>query len=213
MENIEPHRQVRGTAVREKILATADALFYNEGVRAVGVDTIVERSAVAKTSLYRWFPTKDDLVAAFLERRNMAFWGQWDRVAAANAGAPRKELEAQLGWITRHIGSPGYRGCPFISTATEFPDLGHPSRAVCEANKQKLRDRLLGIASAAGAPRPEHLADQLLLLVDGAFANSQVLGKQSPVHLLAETGLVLMDAALSTVVPHARRSKANRGAK
>lgn len=196
MENTKPHRQVRGTAVREKILATADALFYKEGVRAVGVDTIVERSAVAKTSLYRWFRTKDDLVAAFLERRNVAFWSQWDRVAAAHAAAPRKELEAQLGWITKHIGSPGYRGCPFISTATEFPGPGHPSRTVCEANKQKLHDRLLSIATAAGAPHAERLASQLLLLVDGAFANSQVLGKQSPVHLLAETGLVLMDAAL-----------------
>lgn len=197
MEKTEAQSHVRGTAVREKILATADALFYKEGVRAVGVDTIVSRSGVAKTSLYRWFPTKDDLVAAFLERRNQMFWKEWDRVAAANVDAPRKELELQLGWITQHIGSPGYRGCPFISTATEFPDLGHPSRVVCEANKRKLRSRLAGIATLAGVPAADQLADQLLLLVDGAFANSQVLGKQSPVHLLPETGLILMDAALA----------------
>src|ERR1700735_5593553 len=86
-----------GTA--EKVLSTASRLFYANGVRAVGVEWIVAESGVAKTSLYRHFQTKDELVSAFLQREDREFWEQWDRALATAAGNPRAELSRLLGWI------------------------------------------------------------------------------------------------------------------
>ncbi|HEV7371621.1 helix-turn-helix domain-containing protein, partial [Arenibaculum sp.] len=98
--------------VRDRILETASALFYRQGVRAVGVDLVVEKAGVAKTSLYRHFRTKDDLVAAFLQREDEDFWRCWDRVAGRHADDPAAELDAHLDWIGERVGRPNYRGCP-----------------------------------------------------------------------------------------------------
>src|ERR1700752_2895973 len=98
------------TDLRDKILAIASDLFYRQGVRAVGVDLVVDKAGVAKTSLYRHFRTKDDLVAAFLEREDTDFWRTWDRVATDNARDAKAELDAQLGWIGERVGKSNYRG-------------------------------------------------------------------------------------------------------
>src|ERR1700739_3814918 len=106
------HSSQSGADVRDKILDTASDLFYTRGVRAVGVDLVVEKAGVAKTSLYRHFGTKDDLVAAFLEREDRCFWETWDPVASQFAEDPKGELDAQLEWIGLRAGQPDYRGCP-----------------------------------------------------------------------------------------------------
>jgi AcrR family transcriptional regulator len=182
-----------GNPTRDKILSTARELFYQEGIRAVGVDTIVERSGVAKTSLYRWFSTKDDLIASFLEQENADFWAQWNKVDARHKGRPREALIAQLKWVEAYIASARYRGCPFINSAAEFRDPAHPARRVCQNNKAELHRRLLGWTTELGAD--PLLADQLLLLIDGAFANAQVLGKAGPARNLRAAGEAMIDAA------------------
>jgi AcrR family transcriptional regulator len=182
------------SAVREKILSTARELFYREGIRAMGVDTIVEHSGVAKTSLYRWFPTKDDLIAAFLEKENAEFWAYWDKVAAKHAEQPREELVAHLKWIAGYISGPKFRGCPFLNATAEFPDPAHKARAVCRANKSELKRRLIALAKRIGAQEPERLGNQLTLLIDGAFSNSQVLGKSGPATELLNAGETLIEA-------------------
>ena len=91
---------------RERILQTASELFYREGTRAVGVDLIVAQAGVAKTSLYRYFTTKDDLIEAFLLREDADFWAHWDAVAAQYRRTPREELDAQLQWIGERIARP-----------------------------------------------------------------------------------------------------------
>src|ERR1700761_142883 len=100
-----------GVEVRDKILKTASELFYTRGVRAVGVDLVVETAGVAKTSLYRHFGAKDDLIAAFLEREDQDFWGVWDRVAEQHADDAKAELDAHLEWIGERVGRANYRGC------------------------------------------------------------------------------------------------------
>lgn len=93
--------------VRQRILQTASDLFYQQGVRAVGVDLIVEKAEVAKTSLYRHFRTKDDLVAAFLEREDKDFWGIWDKVARMHVGDPKGELSlTSIGLASVSIAQP-----------------------------------------------------------------------------------------------------------
>jgi AcrR family transcriptional regulator len=182
-------------SVRDRILDTATELFYQEGVRAVGVDLVVEQSGVAKTSLYRHFATKDDLVAAVLERDDARYWSSWDKIASRQKADARAELKAHLQWIAHDIAGPKYRGCPFLNVATEFPAPDHPARAVAARHKAELRHRLGALARQMGVRKADALADQLVLLVDGAYVNGQLLGKKGPAHSLVPAALAVISAA------------------
>jgi AcrR family transcriptional regulator len=181
--------------VRERILDTACTLFYQCGVRAVGVDLVVERSGVAKTSLYRHFGTKDDLIAAFLAREDADFWATWDRVADQHRGDAAAELDAHLGWVGERVGRPNYRGCPQINVAAEFPDIHHPARKVAAAHKLQMRQRLKGISARLGVARPDELAGQLSLLINGAFVSTQILKPGEATPLLRRTAHALIRAS------------------
>ena len=93
-------------SVRDRILETARELFYREGARAVGVDTVVAHSGVAKTSLYRWFPSKDALIVAVLEEEAKDRWNGWDYIAAHAPPEPREQLRAQFTGIAHFVSSP-----------------------------------------------------------------------------------------------------------
>lgn len=180
--------------VRARILDTACALFYARGVRAVGVDLVVEKAGVAKTSLYRHFGTKDDLVAAFLAREDRDFWGTWDRVAGAHRDDAAAELDAQLAWIGERVGRPHYRGCPQINVAAEFPEADHPARKVAAAHKREMRARLKAIAVRLGVARVDELAGQLALLINGAFVSAQIFEPGEATPLLQRTAHALIAA-------------------
>lgn len=181
--------------VRERILRTASELFYREGARAVGVDLVVERAGVAKTSLYRHFRTKDDLIAAFLEREDEQFWQQWDNVAQRHRSDAKAELDAHMQWIGERVGRKNYRGCPQLNVAAEFPEAEHPARVVGVAHKRELRRRLKGIADRLGVSRPGDLAAQLLLLVNGAFVSSEAVSAEEAVPVLLAASHALVAAA------------------
>ncbi|CAN0646896.1 TetR/AcrR family transcriptional regulator [Burkholderia cepacia] len=177
---------------RERILQTACELFYREGTRAVGVDLIVAQAGVAKTSLYRHFATKDDLIEAFLLREDADFWAHWDAVAARYRRTPREELDAQLQWIGERIARPGYRGCPQINIAAEYADGNHPARKVAVAHKQELRRRLTELAGAMGVDEPETFALRLATVIDGALSSGQALHAHGPVAFLQEFARLLL---------------------
>jgi AcrR family transcriptional regulator len=181
--------------VRDRILQTASTLFYQRGVRAVGVDLVVEEAGVAKTSLYRHFRTKDDLIAAFLAREDEDFWNSWNSVTELHKSNPIAELEAHLDWIGKRVGRPKYRGCPQLNVAAEFPDSDHPARRVALAHKQELRRRLAGIAERLRVKRPDELAAQLSLLINGAFVSSQILSPGEAGPLLRTTARALIATA------------------
>ncbi|MCA1369455.1 TetR/AcrR family transcriptional regulator [Bradyrhizobium sp. BRP14] len=180
--------------VRDRILETASTLFYERGVRAVGVDLVVAEAGVAKTSLYRHFGTKDDLIAAFLAREDEDFWGTWDSVAEKHKDDAQAELDAHLEWIGERVGRPNYRGCPQINVAAEFPEADHPARKVAAAHKREMRRRLKGIAERLSVRRPDELAGQLALLINGAFVSSQVLEAGEAIPLLRQTAHALIAA-------------------
>jgi AcrR family transcriptional regulator len=181
--------------VRERILECASTLFYRRGVHAVGVDLVVEKAGVAKTSLYRHFRTKDDLVAAFLEREDADFWATWDGVAAKYANDPAGELEAHMRWIGERLSRSNYRGCPQINVAAEFPDQNHPARQVARAHMDGLRSRLGDIAKRLGAAHPDDLAAQLVLLVNGAFVSSALLAADDATQILLASTHALVEGA------------------
>lgn len=184
-----------GDAVRERILETASGLFYREGVRAVGVDLVVEAAGVAKTSLYRHFRTKDDLVAAFLKREDEDFWRCWDEVADQHRDDPAGELDAHMDWIGERAGRPNYRGCPQLNVAAEFPQAEHPARLVATAHKLELRRRLSDIAGKLDVARPEELAGQLAVLINGAFVSAPILSQSEAKGLLQRAAQALVEAS------------------
>ena len=174
---------------RERILATASELFYREGIRAIGVDTVVERSGVSKTSLYRLFESKDALIAAVAAEQDRLFWAWWDRIEEQHADDPRALLVALLSEIARRIGAPAYRGCPFLNLATEFPDENHPGWVAARANKEEMRARLATIVARLGVADPNRVASQIALIINGAYATGLVA---KPADLRGE----LVDAAM-----------------
>ena len=161
-------------SARERILATANELFYREGVRAIGVDTVVERSGVSKTTLYRLFESKDALIAAFAAERDRLNWEWWDRIEEQHDDDPHALLEALLSEIARRIGGPAYRGCPFLNLATEFPDDNHPGRVAARANKEELRARLATVVAKLGIADPDRVASQIAMLINGAYVTGLV---------------------------------------
>ncbi|MES2056473.1 MAG: TetR/AcrR family transcriptional regulator [Pseudomonadota bacterium] len=185
------------TSVRDRILRTAGELFYREGTRAIGVDLIVERAGVAKTSLYRYFRTKDDLIEAFLHNEDRDFWQRWDEVSAAHAGKPARELDAQLKWIGDRIARPGYRGCPQINIAAEYADEDHPARKVAVAHKAELRRRLAVLAKEARMAEPERFALQLSIVIDGALSSGRTLHAAGPASFLQDIARTISAAPRS----------------
>jgi AcrR family transcriptional regulator len=185
-----------GKSARERVLETAAELFYRDGIRAIGIDTIIAASGVAKMSLYRNFASKDALVAAYLAQRDAAYWQRWDRTVAAHPGDPAAQLRAVVAAIERTVSHPRYRGCPFSNAIVEFPEPDHLGRAVALANKAELRARLRGLAAAVGAGDPALLGDQLLLLVEGAYAAAPAAGGAGAVLGLSAAAEALVTAAV-----------------
>lgn len=184
-------------SARTRILEAAADLFYREGIRAVGVDAVIAHSGVAKMSLYRNFAGKDELVAAFLDYRDELYWAWWDKVVARHPDDPRAQIRAIFETVGKRTAHPDYRGCPFINTAVEFPDSGHPGRVVALANKLELRARLRALAEAVGALDPAMLADQLLLLLEGTYVSGQTIGSEGVGEKAAAAAAdVLVEAAV-----------------
>ena len=187
-------------SVRDRILATARELFYREGVRGVGVDTVVAQSGVAKTSLYRWFPSKDLLIASVVEEEAKARWAAWDRMAERCADlSPRERIRAHMTSVVKFVNRPEYRGCPFMNVSAELPDPQHPARLVTLEVTQELRRGIRKLVDdVEGVRNAEELADQLVLLVDGALSVSLCLGPDGPQKFLVNAADAIIDAQLKT---------------
>lgn len=153
---------------RERLLETASNLFYAEGIHAVGVDRLIAEARVPKATFYRHFPSKDDLVLAYLHGRDTSIR---TRLAAASAdtGTPQQVLDLLVAGISEETCGPGFRGCPFINAAAEYPDPEHPVRRLIDEHRAWFRDSLTSLAAACGHPDPPTAAATLVLLRDGAM--------------------------------------------
>ena len=180
-------------SARDRLLDTASELFYRDGYHAVGIDTIVDQSGVAKMTLYRHFASKDDLIAAYLERANAEFW-DWLEGEVARVDDPRAKLEAAFEATARLATTPKCLGCTFQAAASEFPELAHPGHRVALDHKRRVRDRLAGLARDADLAAPESLADQLLLLMDGAWVAARMFGPGNHATSVADAARTLIAA-------------------
>ena len=186
------------SATRNRILQTAGQLFYRDGYHAVGVDTIVAKSGLTKMTLYRYFPSKDVLIAAYLEESNAAFWRWFDQAIGPPDRMARDRLVALFEALEELVTTPACLGCPFLNVAVDFTDPDHPGRQAALAHKQALRERLTQLVQDTGANEPQRLADHLLLLADGAMMAARLFGPDNPAQGIADTAAALIDAPIQT---------------
>lgn len=158
---------------RERVLAAATELFYNEGIRATGVEAIAARASTTKMALYRHFQSKDALIVEWLRQVTAHYWAAFDRVEAAHADDPRAQI---LGWATfaaDDVAAWSHRGCPFINSIAELPDRDHPARQLIEEHKARQWRRLAGLCEAAGLASPDDTADEIMIVLEGAQVAAQ----------------------------------------
>lgn len=179
--------------MRQHILETADALFYGEGIRAVGMDRVIAQAGVAKATLYHHFPTKEQLVVDYLRRRHaQVLDGMQVALATARAGAAAR-VRALFGWLESRAASGGFRGCAFLLALSEY---GHSAEvvAVVRAHKEAVVTLFAAALGPELAARHKTLARQLALLYDGALSGVAVHGDPRAVRLAARTAAGLLPA-------------------
>lgn len=182
---------------RERILRAARELFYERGVNAVGVDAVVARAGVAKMSLYNHFPSKDALVAAALRRIDDDWFGWFESAVARRADDPKGRLLASFDAFGEWFADPGFRGCAFINSAAEVRDENRQVRAITRAHAARLRALLAADARSAGAHDPDALAEQLLLLLNGATVAATIAPGPGAAQSARSAAEALLSAAFS----------------
>ena len=161
---------------RDRLLAVAADLFYRQGIRAVGVEAIAEAAGTNKMTLYRHFPSKDELVAECLRQVAHEGMARWQRYEAVHPGDPRAQIQAWLTEMAGIVADGNHRGCALANAAIELPDRAHPARRVVEEYKLAQRKHLAQLCRDAGLLEPELLADELYLLLEGARVTAQSIG-------------------------------------
>ncbi|MGH2848277.1 MAG: TetR/AcrR family transcriptional regulator [Thermoleophilaceae bacterium] len=184
---------------REHVLEVAHELFYWHGIRATAVDKLAAEAGVGPTTLYRLFASKDDLVAAYVERAGHHY-REWLTAATAPAvGSPRERILALFDALDEQVQPEHCRGCPFLMTLAEFPDHEAAAHQSAVAVKAWVQQRLRQLTHELGAGIPlddtEKLADQLALVVEGAYASVQALGITGPAREARGIAEALMTAA------------------
>jgi AcrR family transcriptional regulator len=164
---------------RERIVSSARELFHRRGIRAVCIDTIAETAATNKTTLYRHFASKDDLILECLRSRAEEARQSW---AEIEASGPEDSLAQLRFWVVRvaKLLADDCRGCEFANAAVELTEEDHPARKFIETFKSEYRDWLAKLCRKAGVARAELLADTLSILLDGVRTSRQSVGQQGP---------------------------------
>jgi AcrR family transcriptional regulator len=183
------------SAARDRILDAATRLFYAHGLRAVGVDTIIAASGVAKATFYKHFPAKDDLAVAYLDRVDRVWTGQLRAAAAAAGPDPADQLVGLFDALDSACHRDGYRGCGFLNAAAEAqPGTAVHDRTV--AHKQRVLAWVRDLATQAGAAHPESLARSLTLLLDGGLASGALDANPEAAAVARDTAAELVRAAV-----------------
>jgi AcrR family transcriptional regulator len=152
--------------MKERILQTADRLFYLQGIRAIGVDTIAAEIGISKRTLYNHFPSKDALVLAYLERRLVQ--------PRASDESPLEQILGTFDSLERRFAAKDFRGCPFVNAVAELGPKDKAVKKIATAFKESRRLWFRDLLIELGVTDPEALATQLTLLVDGAIAQDLV---------------------------------------
>jgi AcrR family transcriptional regulator len=173
----------------ERILAAADKLFYLHGIRAVGVDAVAQEADVSKRTLYNHYPTKDDLIAAYLV-------GRFKHIAPSDAPA-REQLLGYFERLEREFSRPDFRGCAYVNAVCELSDPKHPAAGIALKFKEQRREWYRTLLTRLDVANPEALATQLQLLAEGALSANLVWGDPTLARAAREAAEALIDAAIA----------------
>ncbi|HNA30418.1 MAG TPA: TetR/AcrR family transcriptional regulator [Thiobacillaceae bacterium] len=164
------------TSARDRILETACRLFYRDGLRATGIDRIIAESGVAKMSFYRSFPSKTDLIAAFLRRRHTAWMERFRAGVEAGLTQPGAGLAVIADVLEAWFREPDFRGCAFINTLAESGPSGGEEVLIAREHKAELEAYVVEVARRLGLEHPETVAATAMLIIEGAIVRAQMTG-------------------------------------
>ena len=181
---------------RNHLVDTALALFNREGYHATGIDRILAEAGCAKMTLYNHFKSKDELILAALRQRDERFRNGFMRQVEKRAKTPRGRLLAIYDALQDWFDSEQFSGCMFINAAAEFADPEEPIHAACAEHKRLVLGYLKALAAAAGAPDPDTLSGQLMLLVEGAIAMRYTACQQDAAKRARDSAAILVQRAL-----------------
>ena len=173
--------------MQDRILKTADRLFYGKGIRAIGVDAIADEVGISKRTLYNHFPSKDALVVAYLSRRFRPF--------DASDLDPMEQILDVFDRLETAFAGKGYRGCPFVNAVAELGEPKHPANKLAVDFKEQRRIWFRDLLARLDVPDPDALATHLALLMDGAIAGALVRGDPAMARAAKDAARVLLGAA------------------
>lgn len=188
--------------MQERILQTTDRLFYQQGIRAVGVDTVAAEVGISKRTLYNYYPSKDELITAYLARR-------FQPLALTDA-PPVEQIIANFDRLERAFASDRFRGCPFVNAVAELKQPGHAANRIAVAFKDARRAWFRELLARLEVEDPDALATQMMLLVDGAIAAAIVRGDPGMARAARAAAVTLLGAAgvdVSTGQRHAQGAR------
>lgn len=182
---------------KDELVRKALDVFYRDGFHATGMDKLVVETGVSKTSMYKHFRTKEDLILAALKLRDEMFRDWFCARVQALAETPKDQLLAGFDALGEWFETDSYRGCMFIKAAAEFQGQDHPIHQQAADHKQALLDWFVILARDAGASDPEALARQIMVLKEGAIVSSALFGSSQPAQDAKKAAQVLMAHALT----------------
>ncbi|MDR3710847.1 MAG: TetR/AcrR family transcriptional regulator [Capsulimonadaceae bacterium] len=182
---------------KNRIVAAASDLFYRNGIRATGIDAVIEAADVARMTLYNHFPSKEALVDAVLQDWAERVTASLSAVLGDETSSPRDRVLAIMDWQARIIQGDGYRGCPFFNAVVENPDQDSRNLAVALSCKSLVRSEIAGAIAKLGVAHTDLLTEQICLLLDGASAHAQMGSACAAVAAARSAVEQLIDAALA----------------
>ena len=178
---------------RQRILETADRLFYQDGIRAVGIDRIIAEAGVAKMSLYKHFPSKDDLILAVLKHREDTVLEFFRSAMERHGKKAKTPLRAFFAALKDFFESPGFRGCPFQNAAVELADPEHPGTEFVRGHKRRFGEFLRGLVEGTLGQAAVKVAPAVAILVEGAIVTAVIQGDPKAADVARDAAMRLVN--------------------
>jgi AcrR family transcriptional regulator len=185
-------RKRESSEARQRILETADRLFYQDGIRAVGIDRIIAEASVAKMSLYNHFPSKDDLILAVLKYREESVLEFFRAAIERHGKRVKNPLRAFFAALNDFFESPGFRGCPFQNAALELADPTHPGAGFVRSHKERFSGFLRDLVEQCTGKAAAKVAPAVSILVEGALVTAVIQGKSDAADVACDAALKLV---------------------
>ena len=182
---------------RDQLIDTAMRLFYENGFHATGIDKVLAESGCAKMTLYKHFKSKDELILAVIRRMDENIRNDFMREVERRAKSPRDRLVALFDVLGDWIRGPEFKGCLFMHASGEYSDTDHPILGACAEHQRSVRKYMRDLAEQAGAGDPDALADELMVLEEGAIGRAHIMNNPDIATHAKRAAIKLIDHALA----------------